>query len=380
MAGYLAAAGAGIALLDMLTSKGQSLTITDNIATTMVVNACITSETHCFSSVESSQGFTIQSNPAYAGFVSENLPKACAYCQQQLNSIYQARIALEQQAQLANPSYTAQAPNSDIQTQMTTGGPPNTSGGPTPVATPIPQLGACTLMCSNTVAINSAQSIQVTGTTTCDVENNISNDIQQSISGQISSYLKNQQDIIGQIESAFTSNSEALGVNIASDMNQNINTDFVQDLNQNLSANQAVTITGDSVYVANITQAFTGSMVGTLQVSNTVTDQLRQSATYSITQTLVNKNDTIGDLSGDFLQVIQAMSDLLETLTTDILIIIGAVLAAVVLVVGALYIFNQSFHTWADHAIKGKVEKYVGSEKPAEKQPQPQDQGFDEYQ
>jgi len=358
---YLAGAGAGILLFDYLTSHGQTLTITDNITTNMTINSTTVSQTECFQSSVGNQSIVVNEAPLPNATLEGQISDSCNYCISQINTIQKARVAVEDAAQAANPGYKAQVPNPDLQLQMTTGG---SSGAPTPgVSVTQQSLGPCNLLCADLVVVGVAQSISLKATANCQVTNTFSTDIDQSIQGQISASLKNQQDFIGQLESAFTSNNESLAVNLANNMSQNITKFFQQSLSQTMSANQFVGVQGNSVYAAGIDQTFTGSMVGQLTVSNTVNDQLRQSASYSIAQSLLNKNDTIGDLAGDFLQVIQTMSALIEELTTQILILIAAVLGAVILVIGSLYIFNKSFHQWTNTGLKNRVENATGKTK-----------------
>lgn len=348
---FVVGAAAGVALLDYFSSKGQHLSITDSISTSMSVSATTNVSTECFSALDVEQVIDIAPDPMTAA-QTQAIVDACAQCQVALRKIYKARSDLEGEAQARNPSYNAQEPNPEIKTMMTTGGwPPDVPQGAPQTSPTQAALGACTAVCANVVVVGVFQQSTLTAKADCTVTNDISNSIQQNIQGQISAYLKNQQDIVGQLESAFTSNSEAISANLATTMSQNVTNNFIEDLSQAMSSMQSFTVTGSSIIASNVTQSFNGSMVGSLNVSNTVNDQLRQSASYSIAQSLLNKNDTIGDLSTDFLQVINTMSQLMEELATQILIIIGAVLAAVMLVIGSLYIFNKNFHSWASHAV-----------------------------
>lgn len=345
----LAGAAAGVALFDYFSSKGQQLSITDDVTTQMSMSATTNVATECFVALDTSQTVNIVPG-ALSAAQNQALSAACAQCQSDISTIYKARQKLEADAQIANPNYQPQTANPTLDNMMQTGG----LLAPTVVPQTSPSqaaLGPCAAICANVVVVGIYQQAQLTAKQDCTVTNDISTSLQQNLQGQISAYLKNQQDIVGQLESAFTSNSEAISANLSNTMGQNVTSNFVEDLSQAMSAVQSFAVTGNSVLAANITQSFTGSMVGSLNVSNSVNDQLRQSASYSIAQSLLNKNDTIGDLSTDFLQVINTMSQLMEELTTQILIIIGAVLAAVMLVIGSLYIFNKNFHSWANHAL-----------------------------
>ena len=351
---FLAGAAAGVCLMDFLSSKGQSLTITDNITTNMTVSSTTNVGTDCFSSLSGSQSITV--DDSQPGYNTSLIPAACKQCQDLLNEIYKARMALETDAQQANLSYAGQSANPNVQTQMLTGGVPASTS--TAKNTTL-NVGPCTAVCSDIVIVGVQQSITLTAKQNCTVTNDITTDVSQSIQGQLQAYLKNQQDIIGQLESAFTSNTEAISANLATTLGQNVTQNFTEDLSQAMSAVQSFAVSGHSIVVSDISQGFTGSMIGNLTVNNTVTDQLRQSANYSIAQSLLNKNDTIGDLSKDFLQVINTMSQMLEELTTQVLIIIGAILAAVILVFGALYVFNKDFHSWATNTVTTTVDARV---------------------
>jgi hypothetical protein len=353
MAAFVVGAGAGIALYDWLGSKGQRLTITDNITTNMSINAVTNIQTECFSSVEGSQVIDITSNP-HSGFVGAN-PNPCTICLDALFSIQQSRTELEEEAQLKNPGYTAQVANPQLQSIMITGQKP-----PDPAVTQgVDALGPCTAMCSDIVVVGIQQNQQFAASQTCQVQDNVTTNIAQTIKGQIDATLKNQQDIIGQLEDAFTSNSDSISTNLSNTMSQNLTSNFTQTLHTQMKNAQTVRISGSSMIINSLTQSFTGSMVGNLTVNNTVVDQLRQSAQYSIAQTLLNKNDTIGDLSQDFLQIIETMSDLVEELTSQMLIIIGAILAAVIVMVGALYVFSKNFRGWFKSKVNATVDTQI---------------------
>ena len=345
-------AAAGIALYDWLTSKGQDLTITDDITTQFSINAVTNVQTNCFQSANGRQAINVTSGPGDA-FVNAS-PAPCTICLEALNQITTARTNLETEAATRNPGYTPQQANPVLQTIMTTGQVGvDTPQNPAPSTTPA-ALGPCTAMCNDLVVLDITQSQTFNAKETCNVITNVTTNISQTIKGQLDAYLKNQQDIIGQLESAFTSNQDNITTNLSSDLAQNLTENFTQSIHQQLSNTQFAGITGNSTIVDRSTQSFTGTMVGKLTVNNTIVDNLRQSAQYSISQTLLNKNDTIGDLTRDFLQVIQDMSSLLEELTSQILIIVGAVIASVLLLVGALYIFNKDFRGWFKRKVNNR--------------------------
>lgn len=356
----MAALLSGIALLDFLGSHGQDLSITDTVTTGMTINATTNVTTECFEALDSSQTIEVKEGPITADQIAA-LNAVCAQCQDFIKQVYDARQQLESEAQQRNLSYNAQEPNPEIKSLMITGAggsqslQPNPKGGQVSPVT----LGPCSAVCADIVLVGITQQTSLKAKQTCTVTNDLTTNIQQSINGQISAYLKNQQDIIGQLESAFTSNTESIAANLSTTMSQSITTNFTEELTQAMYATQLLTVRGNSILASNVSQTFTGSMVGTLNVNNTVNDQLRQSATYSITQSLLNKNDTIGDLSTDFLQVINTVSQMMEQLATQILVLLGAVIAAIMLVVGSLYVFNKNFHSWASNTMSAAVDAKI---------------------
>ncbi len=355
MSFLLGAAAAGLAVFDLFGNKGQKLTITNDIMTQMTVDAATSSVTNCFLKADGKQEITISSD--FPSRLNPKLIEACNFCQASLISIYNARQALE--TKTGHP----QIANAQLVNIMTTGSSDISADNTTKA------LGPCDAMCHDTVVVNVSQSLSLKATQNCSVTNDMNTSISQSINAQISAQLKNQQDFMGQLSTAFTSNQQSITNRMSDTFSQNVTTNFVQDLNQSLQASQSITVTGNSILAFGIAQTFTGEMVGQLQVNNTVTDQLRQSASYSISQTLLNKNDTVGDLARNFLQVVETLTGLLETLTTQILIIVAAIIAAVLLVVGALFVFNSSFHEWTQVTVMPKLETKVANylEKPAEK-------------
>lgn len=357
----LAGAGAGIALYDFLTSKGQTLTITDNIMTNMAINSVTNINTECFNSIDAKQSISITSldNPDFKS----TDPDPCTFCLQKLKEIYDARVQLEQDALGANPNYVVQAANSFLENQMLTGGSfqVNDSQGldpvpPTNTSKTLPSLGPCTGMCSDVVASNIFQNQSFIAKQDCNVDNSVADNIQQDVSSQITAFLKNQEDVFGQLSNAFTSNTSSISNNLSTSMVQNITNNFTNTLHQEVKNNQTINITGNSILTFNVSQSYTATQVGVLNVTNTVVDQLRQSADYSIAQHLINKNDTIGDISKDFLRVITSMGDLVDTLTTQLLIIVGALLTGVILITGVLYVFNKDFRLWFKVKVKNRRE------------------------
>ena len=356
MAAVLFAAGAGVALFDWMNSKGQKLTISDNITTSMSITANYSSQTSCTSRLVGVQTMNIDAGKDYppAGKLAAG---ACSRCIDTLTEIKQQRFEMEKEAASRNPNFSPQRPSAVMDAAMT--------GAPAPTQVSETTLGACTLMCSDVVVFNVQQSSVFKSDDTCEVSDSVTNDLNQEIQGKITAHLKNQEDAIGQLENAFTSNSESIVNNLSSRMSQNITTSVKQDLhtqsvnvqlfNIGMSKANEAGSGAHSIFVNNVSQGFNSDTISSLKVNNTVNNQLRQSADYSLTQLLTNKNDTIGDITGDFLKIINTMSQLIETLTGQILIILGVVLALVMLIGISFLVTNNKAREALNSLLDSKI-------------------------
>jgi hypothetical protein len=333
--------GAGIALYDSLSSKGQSLTITDDVTTSMTVNSVYESDTSCYSSANTVQAINVTSNPGSGEYDLTKSGSSCLLCIKTMSDIYLQRKQLETDANIQNTSYKMQTENVNMAILM---------GGTSPLSvdanSPYLGIGPCDLMCTDIVVANISQTASFKSVTTCQVTNDVSTNVGQSIKGKIDASLKNQEDLPGQLEDAFTSNTENISTNLSNSMTETINTTFSQDLRNISNINQGISIGGTgevhSIYVDHANQQFTGKTVASMTAVNEVNNSIRQSADYSISQSLLNKNDTIGDISKDYLKIIETIAQLVEDTTGQILLLIGMVLGIAIMVGGYLYFFDAA--------------------------------------
>jgi hypothetical protein len=345
-------AAGGVALYDYLNSKGQRLTITNNIMTNMSIDAIMNSDSECYQATEGTQAFNITTARAdYAARLTTE-DSSCLLCQDIIENIKEARTNLEFAAKQNNPNYTIQTASFDILAgKMMTPG----STASTEPSNSIDNVGGCTLPCTDIYVNGVSQSQDFKVNQSCSITTDVSNSFQQQIKGSIASQLKNQEDVIGQLEDAFTSNQESISTSLASSLSSVITNNYQNDLSSIAKSYQKTDITGNSIYVNQLSQSFKTSMVTSLQVTNHLNNRLRQSANYSISQTLLNKNDTIGDISKDFLKIINTYSGMIESITGQILMIVGSIMVIIALIVGTLYIFNKQFHNGLNKRIEAKA-------------------------
>lgn len=322
--------------------SSQSLTVSNTLVSNMTMNSVMRQQTSCFSSLETIQEITVQnignapdltydsdptyvtqpdscrssSNPAYnpRGGVCgcPETKSSCTMCECILNQILAARYDLEAKAQFQNSKYVPQKATTDLETAMIASG--------------------CSLVCNDVVVEKVLQDSNLSASQTCNVQSTNQTDFNASFQAELSQSLTNQQDIFGQVAGLFSNSNRSVSSYIESNISQNITKEFVQNLHQSIFNIQSLKVQGHSIYVNQVQQQFKASQVGTLNIVIQTMDQLKQSAQFAITQTLVNTNDTIGSLTKNALGIIQNVADLIQTIAFQIIVIITAVIVTLAII------------------------------------------------
>lgn len=329
---------------------GTESTIETNILNNMVVNAVTRSVTDCFAEVDAAQSFQLTQSGSYPSMV-DGADSPCTYCQGILDEIYTARLELEAKANSIDSGYTsillgegeAGTLSNPIITAMTSGA---FSG------TGVTAIGPCEGMCNSVIVNNISQSGMFSANNSCTVSSDVTTDIQQTLQAEIESSLTTERDIFGTLGNAFTKDDNDVKTSISTTLAQTINTNFIQGLYNRIESLQSITINdSNSIFVTDVSQGIRADQVGSLTAVNTVVNELRQSATYSIAQILTNKNDTISDLADIVIDVINASLDSIGS------IIIAGVLVACIVAVGAFLCLSIMYLT--SPTMRGKVEEYA---------------------
>lgn len=323
----LIAGGAGAALGGLFGNGGNHLSISTNITNSMMTKSILSSATNCVSTIGASQTIkVVTESPTKLA----NESTGCLTCLAGIETIIGLQGTLNgligfNQKELGN-------------TVDTNGKGAQDKSFDDFMAAP------CSDICRDSVVNDISQSQELTLKNDCNVENNFDSTVQQNMKSQIESSLSNQEDIFGQLESTFAGTKESVSTNIANVMSQNLTKSFVNSLSTTIANKQAFSVSGTSIYASNITQKFTSNVVGSLKITNSVVDQMTQSTDFSIAQSVANSNDTIGDLANDFLNIISSVSNLLNDLTGQLLMILSAIIVCIILIVGSLYVFSSGGH------------------------------------
>jgi len=360
--GVLAVAVAGAVAYSMYTAYttgGPSLKINNNITTDMLVRSIFESQTQCFQDVDSTQSIRVEDTPGY-----QTGGQGCARCLEIMRELVRRRLNLEQEAANISLLYIPQEPSSELLGLLD----PTAAGGANPVSQPaggsaspsLSAVSACDLVCRSLVVVGVSQDVVVEAKANCQVENDVTTSVNQSLSTIIESFMKNQQDIFGQITGSLTPTQSSISTDISSVMSQNLTQRFVQSLINRIVTLQQVNIGGpgrktNSVYVENIRQSLRGSQVGTLNAVVTVNNEMTQSAAYNLVQSIVNKNDTTGDLVKSLLGVITAVTDMVENLSTAVIMVITVIVLLGAIVYSARYVLNSDTRNAVRIYLTGRV-------------------------
>lgn len=329
MAQALLILGGAAVVSSLLGGGGNSLTISNNISNNLTASAFLNSNTSCF--VSSSATNTLRQNESPpANYQGANLATkgGCPSCNEALAEILKKR------------SDTAQSMGLFPEDTSAFGVPTGTTGDPKQnVSFENPCFAICTEMLVENVS--QQQTFDVTGN--CNVDNDIVNNMSANIKGSVNSQLSNQEDIFGQLGSIFAGTKDSITTNYANTMTSTVSSNFLQQLTDSTKSQNTISLTGTSIYVNGISQNVTVKSVASLNVTNSVVDQMTQSSDFSLAQSLKNINDTTGDLATSFLNIISSVAGMLDTLVGQVLMLTGAVLLCIMMIVGCLYLFSHAF-------------------------------------
>ena len=303
-------------LYDHFTSTGNSNKVTNDILTENVINATTSATTQCYVTNSSVQNILLK-EIVPTGYTPVNIGgDSCTLCGSVWMNLKRKRNQLVRGAGLG-----------EIE--------------------PIPKEDPCELMCQNFVASNITQSGTFKAQATCDVDQTFDTKVRTELTGKIQQSLTNQQDVLGGLSNLLTSNKDSIANSMSSSMSQNIDSTFASRLHvgtqslQNITFGAGPNASLSSVYANNIEQHVNGNSFGTLRVVQDVTNQLRQSTSYSVQQTLLHKNDTIGDLAEQILGGMRNMDEILTSVVGFSLLIGGLVVAVGMIIAAGVYLVND---------------------------------------
>jgi len=313
-------AGAAVgAIAGAFHKKGSSLNISDNVFSSMTTNVTLRSNTDCYLTESGTQVVSVNSSGQLDG-------TGCTQCQNMWSELKLLRQNLEFDAGSTGHYRSQSNLDADVDATDSTD----------------THLNACTLVCTSTVVqdVSQTETFKV-DKQSCQDKLSSKTELKDNFKAQLNSLLKNQQDIFGQLESALVNTKENMVTNISNVMSESVDTEFENKLQSTLENTQTVSTSGGSIFAKGLKQNFSAHLQSSLTVSDTVQNQLSQSASFSVAQSLINKNDTVGDLTKSFLQTIQTWTSLVQDSSSQIMVILAALAVTGLISMGIYHMQSQ---------------------------------------
>lgn len=326
--GAFATGSAGIfGGLRSLFDNGTELKIDNSISTRLTIEALAETSTTCNTTVNVSNTFTTNSSPR--GTDASN-SSGCLECLSVVQEAVAERSRLETEASERNRRYQ----NQTLTTSLI------------PLSNEV-----CDFVCKDIVSKNVDQDINWVSSTGCQVNSQTRNDLQQTIQGKLQQYLESKTDVFGELSSIFNRIEAGVSNSMATTMTDSIQESIREVFITSANVANTITVNGNSIYLNGLSQQVDGSVVAKLQSQNNLLNQIRQSATYGISQSLVYHNDTIGDVATSLSRILVTMGKILEDTIGAIIVAVGAVLLAVLLTFSSMYLFNKTFRSYVDQRL-----------------------------
>jgi hypothetical protein len=347
----------------------HSRTVDMNLVNQQLISSSQTFSQNCFSSVEGSQNVSITGNADYNRRFTDEVTSAtasnCLLCQNAMNELQKRRAYVENVAISMDSSYVA----SKLE-DPSFGGidyADDKKEGKVVLDNP------CDLVCKTIVVDSISQKLQITANTNCTVDNDVTNNVTQSLSAKIQQQLKNQQDIFGQFLDSFSSSSMNVNTNIQTTISANVDQRFVNDLITSTNATQTVEVDpgSASVFISALSQDFQATSNSNLDAVNHIYNEIKSSAAYSIAQSLLNKQDTVGDLTKNLNNALSTVANLIDNIVTYVIICVACFILGIFLVMALMSLFSKRYQQKVLSAFHLGGEKTTLNVQPERAQPMP---------
>ena len=223
---------------------------------------------------------------------------------------------------------------------------------------PIPKQpeNICQLMCYSGVVSNVLQKSHITASTKCSNEDFDETKLRDSMESTVTQAMSTKEDVAGQALSLLQSNKQKIVDTLVNTVKQAVKEIISNNYKTDTVVVNKVLITGRSFYIDQLFQTVKYNRSGAMNDLAESDDSIKQSSDYAILQLQVHKSDTVGDLAQNFLNTIDTGADMLDNVFGFVLIIIGCALASIILIVLALYVYNQKVRTYLDQLLGNNLE------------------------
>lgn len=297
---------------------GISQSVIDNQLNSMVANVFVSIASYCSTNDVSSQTLTINCDPGpYTTSIYEENP-ACSTCLDNIVNNQTTYYALQQATWARQGAAVRGSIDLDFQNV-------------------IQQFVACGLAsCKACVVDNVSQNTVIQSVLTCDSFSNVQNSIAQQLSSSVNQTLTNNQDILAQLGEMLGAKSTSEVVqNVTNRILANITETLVAQVQQTISTNQNLTFTIGNSEINGVSQSSAYTSIMNFFEQNQVFNNVFSQAEIQQIETAVNSQDTIGEIGGAIVGVVQYLSHTLTSIVGQVVIgcfiVLGVIVAGIVL-------------------------------------------------
>ena len=202
----------------------------------------------------------------------------------------------------------------------------------------------CESVCRDCVVKDVEQTTSFEAKLECFTTDSFQQDFRSQIQASVESLLKNKQDFLGAAGDLFTTNVNELTTNYANEVANEFETRISDIVQSDLSAIQSIQLgVGDnnhSFYVQGLSQSVqVNGIVSSISKTNFV-NNITDVTQFNATLSLLNSNDTTGDLANAALSTLDSLADIWEGVVGKVLIIVSVVMIGMILVVGGIMIIK----------------------------------------
>jgi hypothetical protein len=320
-----AALGAvGIVAFLLLDEDAQSLDVTNDITNNLIMASLSRVESNCFVTTDLDQtaAFSDVGTVDYITTPNNDDPTdlgTCAACAIALSAVARARWDIDVKAHAANSSYIIPRSSSFDDSYN--------------------QDGPCSLMCSSANVKNLTQTMKTTSDSACQADTTLDTKVGAQLDMVIDQYMENTQGAIDEFAQKLGSDSKSVVNSIGTTLESHIVSDLKNELSSEIRMIQSIKVQGTSIYLDRAAQSMTGSYKFSMSATNKVINDIKQSASYSVAQSLINVQDTIGSLLGDLTKTFKIIADLLPGATYELIFILtyAVIIGAMAMIINHRY-------------------------------------------
>jgi hypothetical protein len=220
----------------------------------------------------------------------------------------------------------------------------------------------CQFQCTNCIFDRVTQTSSTAVNVKCSFSVQFLEDLKSEVKASVSESINNKQDVLGQLGSMFSSNTDSLSTNYASYVSSKFDVEMQSLVLTDIESIQSITIggatdTNDSYYVNNLQQSIhIKGIVSSVSNANFV-NKITSTNDFNASLKQFNKNDTTGDIAKDLANTITGLAKLWGSIVGKVIMLVVTLLVGILVVVGALMAFKPKI---AQQLLSAAVAKATG--------------------